>query len=90
MTTYRRNLLAWAMVMFVGLLFGLGALYISRWFVVPFFALVFSAHFVFDRITCPNCGTPVNYFGTFFGMRLTGGLIRSECQKCGHDLDKDL
>jgi ribosomal protein S27AE len=66
------------------------SLYVSNWFLLPFFALIFSAQFLLKRIVCPNCGTPVTYQGTFAGFRVQGGFIRKKCQQCGWDLDKNL
>jgi rubredoxin len=90
MTAFRKNVFAWACLMGASFLFGLGALYLSEFFLVPFFALIFSAKFVLDRITCPNCGTSVTYQGTFAGVKVSGGFIRRRCQQCGWDLDKEL
>jgi hypothetical protein len=90
MTAFRKNVFAWACIMGAIFLFGLGALYLSEFFLVPFFALILSAKFVLDRITCLNCGTSVTYQGTFAGVKVSGGFIRRRCQQCGWDLDKEL
>ena len=76
--------------MAVELTLGAMGLYLWKWFLVPFFVLIFVIPFVLKRITCPNCGTPVTYQGTFAGMRVQGGFIRRKCQQCGWDLDKNL
>lgn len=89
MTAYRQNLLAWALIMAIGLALVLAVLYVSQWFVLPFFAFVFVPQFFLRRITCVRCGTPVTYQGTFFGKRVMGGFIRRSCQQCGADLDRE-
>jgi len=88
MTAYKKNLLAWALIMAVGVALGLAAVYVTSWFLVPFFAVVVSVRFVLNRITCPNCGTPVTYQGEFRGIAIWGGFIRRHCQKCGFDLNQ--
>ena len=88
MTAYRKNLLAWAIIMLIGLSLIISALYISGWFLVPFFLFIYVPQFFLNRITCPNCGTPVTYQGTFSGIRIRGGFVRKKCQECGWDLDK--
>ncbi len=90
MTAYKKNLLAWACIMGIGLSSILAALYISNWFIEPFIAVICGAQFVVERITCPNCGTPVTYQGSIGGFRVRGGFIRSKCQQCGWDLDENL
>ena len=90
MTAYKKNLLAWACIMALGFASGLAALYTSNWFVVPFVAIIYSAQFVVERITCPNCGTPVTYQGNIAGFRIRGGFFRKKCQQCGWDLGKNL
>jgi len=90
MTAYKKNLWTWACIMVVELSLGFAALYISNWFVVPFFMVIYTIRFVLERIVCPNCGTSVTYQGILFGKEIRGGFIRRKCQKCGWDLDKEL
>jgi DNA-directed RNA polymerase subunit RPC12/RpoP len=86
MSAYKTNVVAWLALM--GLLMALGvlALYVSTWFLAPFFVVVLSAQFVLKKIRCPHCGTPVTYQGEYGGSPLHAGLVRTHCQKCGHDL----
>jgi hypothetical protein len=87
MTAYKRNLFAWACIMIVGLTLIALSLYVSTWFLAPFFGIVFFAQFVLKRIVCPKCGTPVTFQGKIAGVRIQGGLIRKKCQQCGWDLN---
>jgi len=90
MTALNKNRFAWASIVVAGVCFGLGAMYLSAWFVVPFFANVFCAHLILQRIVCPSCGAPL----TFEGKRLVGRLgvpsawMRKTCAACGWDLAK--
>jgi hypothetical protein len=87
MTAYRRNQVVWTCIMMVSLTMGLLALYVSTWFLVPFFGMVFVIPYVLAGIVCPKCGTAVTYQGTFFGVRVKGGFIRKQCQQCGWNLN---
>lgn len=64
------------------------ALYVSVWFVLPFFAVIGFSPILLNKTTCPNCGTPVTYQGSILGFRIRGGFIRRRCQQCGWDLRK--
>jgi hypothetical protein len=88
MTAYRKHLLAWACIVAVELTIGTLGLYISKWFLVPFLALIYAIPFVLKGITCPNCGESVTYQGAVFGRPVRGGFIRRTCQKCGWDLNQ--
>ena len=88
MTAYKKNLVAWVVIMTIGISLGCAGLYVSQWFIVPFFLFIYVPNFFLEKITCPKCGTPVTYQGTFFGKRIRGGFIRKNCQECGWDLDK--
>lgn len=88
MTAYKKNILAWVCITGSVLSMGLAGLYVSNWFIVPFFVVIYSAQFFLEKITCPNCVTPVTYQGTFAGFHVRGGFIRKKCQQCGWDLDK--
>lgn len=90
MTAYKKNLLAWLCIMVSALSMGLASMYVSNWFLIPFFGIIYTCRFYLQRISCPNCGTPVTYQGTFGGFRIQGGFIRRKCQQCGWDLDKNL
>ena len=85
-TAYKKNLIAWFCIMFLCFLFGTLFMYVSIWFMLPFFAVVGCAPSFLNRILCPNCGTPVTYQGTIAGLRIRGGFIRKKCQQCGWDL----
>lgn len=87
-TIYQKNLIAWLCIMSLCFLFGILFLYVSIWFMLPFFAVVGGAPFFLNKIRCPNCGTPVTYQGTIAGLRIRGGFIRRKCQQCGWDLRK--
>jgi hypothetical protein len=89
-TAYRKNLLTWACVIAVELTIGALGIYLSKWFFLPFFLLIYAIPFVLRGIVCPKCGTPVTYQGTLAGFRIQGGFIRRTCQQCGWDLDKNL
>jgi hypothetical protein len=65
---------------------GIGILYVSEWFIAPFFMVIAGAYFFLHRITCPNCGTPVTFQGVYAGIRIQGGWIRQRCQECGWDI----
>jgi hypothetical protein len=86
MTAYRRNQLAWACIMIVAFAFILLSLYLSKWFLLPLFAMMTSVQFLLNRIVCPKCGTPVTYQGSVAAFRVKGGFIRRKCQQCGWDL----
>jgi hypothetical protein len=89
MTAYQRNVRAWVIIMSVALSIGLLALYVSNWFILPFFGwTLIVPHLLLKGIDCPKCGTPVTYQGTFFDFRIKGGFIRRKCQQCGWDLRK--
>lgn len=92
MTIYKKNLLAWAVVMTSGLSSGIAALYLSNWFFVPFITIAYSAHLFFNRITCPSCGEPATFVsgrGPEAGLRILSGIFQKKCQNCGADMDKD-
>jgi len=89
MTAYRKNLLAWVVIMAVGLALGLAAMYVSQWFLVLFFLFIFVPQFFLREIKCGTCGTPVTYQGTLLGRRVQGGFLRRFCQQCGADLDRE-
>jgi len=91
MTPYKKNLWAWAVFMALAFSMGLGGMYLSNWFIVPFFGVVLSAHIFFNRITCPNCGTPVTYVDDkpMPGFRVYKTFFRTKCPVCGWDLNKE-
>lgn len=75
--------------MIIGLSLILAMLYVSNFLIFPFFILVFSSYYIFNRIICPNCGTSVTYQGKLAGFNIKGGFIRKKCQQCGWDLRKN-
>ena len=91
MTALNKNRFAWAGIMVAGFCFGLGAMYLSAWFVVPFFVNVFGAHLILERIECPNCGAPLTFDGKRFVDRIgaPSTWMRKTCAACGWDLAKD-
>ena len=89
MTTYRKHLLAWACILAVELAIGTLGLYVWKWFLVPFLALVYAIPLVLERITCPNCGESGVHQGTLIGIPIRGGFIRRKCQQCGWDLNQN-
>lgn len=91
MTALTRNRLAWAAFMLAGLCFGLAGMYISNWFVIPFFANVFGGGFMLNRIVCPNCGAPLTYEGPRWIDRVAAPSAwwRKNCAACGWDLSKN-
>ena len=74
------------LAMLLGSIFGIFFLYVSAWFSIPFFSVVFGTYFALKRIVCPNCGVSVLYKGSLMGMTIEAGFIRKRCQKCGYDL----
>lgn len=88
MTAYKKNLVAWVVIMTVGLSLIWAFVEVSAWFTLPFALFIYVPQFFLEKITCPKCGTPVTYQGTFSGKRIRGGFIRANCQECGWDLDK--
>jgi hypothetical protein len=75
MSPYRQNLLTWVCIITVECIIGLMAMYLSKWFAVPFLVLIFVIPRVLKGIVCPKCGTPVTYQGAFFGVRVQGQPI---------------
>jgi hypothetical protein len=96
MTAYKQNLLSWACFMILIFSTGSAVLYISKWFILPFFIIVFTAHIFFDKITCPSCGAPVTYEGgskregPFARFGIPSAFFRKKCANCGWDLNKNL
>ena len=89
-TPFRKNRIAFVGIMAIALLTGLGSLYISEWFAIPFLLIIVFAHRVTNRITCPSCGTPIAHIGKgAFGVHQPWiALYSKKCEKCGADLDK--
>src|SRR5690348_2721278 len=90
MTPYRKYVSTWALITGVGFLLGIASLYLSQWLAVVFFAWIFAAKSILDRVTCPKCGTPLYYNGPRFAERRTGPNIfsRTTCRACGSDLTR--
>jgi hypothetical protein len=89
-SAYARNIRAWLLIIAVAMTLIVAALYVSSWFSVLVFALVFALPHVLKRIVCPQCGTPVTYQGNINTLRVTGGFIRTKCQACGWDLRRTI
>ena len=90
MTAVNKNRFAWAGILVASLCFGLGAMYLSAWFVVPFFVNVFGAHLILRGIVCPNCGASLTFEGQGLVDRLgvPSAWTRKNCAACGWDLAK--
>jgi hypothetical protein len=88
MNVYQKTMWAWICVAVAAAASGLSAMYVSGWFVLPFFGVVFGGGFVLRRIECPKCGTAASYDGTLAGRRFYGGFIHRNCRRCGWDLKK--
>ena len=88
MTPYRRFLRTWIYIGSVGLGFGLMAMYLSQWFLIPFVGSVLVLPRALDGIVCPQCGTPMTYQGSLCGFRIRGGFHHKRCRACGWDLNK--
>ena len=88
MSALDRNRLAWAGILLAGLCFGLAGMSLSAWFLVPFFANVFGARFILERIDCPNCRAPLTFEGNRLVDRIgiPSGWTRKTCAACGWDL----
>jgi hypothetical protein len=85
-TAYQKNVMAWMCLMGIEFTFGSLVLYVSTFFIIPFFIVIGCAPFILNRIACPSCNTPVTYQGSIAGMAIQGGFIRKKCQRCGWDL----
>lgn len=90
MTTYKRNVSAWAIVIVGGFASILLTVYVSKWFIAPLAVVVYGSHIVLRRIVCPNCGTPVTYEGegAWERFRPPSAFLRKRCAKCGWDLNE--
>ena len=86
LSAYEKNVLAWVVIMVLGLSAIFASLYVSNWFLLAFAAVAYGPQFVLKRIVCPKCGTPVTYQGQLFGFAIQGGFIRRKCQACEWDL----
>jgi len=85
-SAYEKYLTAWIYTMSLGLLFGVSSLYISVWFMIPFWVVVFSGRYFFIRIRCPNCGTPVIYDASIANFQIFSLFFKPVCKKCGWNL----
>jgi len=63
-------------------------MYISSWFVIPFFGVIFGGGVILRQIACPKCGTAVCYDGTIWGERHYNGFVHRQCRPCGWDRGK--
>jgi len=89
MSTYKKHLGVWVLFVTLGFLFGIGFLYISTWFEIPFFLNLLLPTLVLPRINCQNCGRSVVYQGKLGKIPLYGGWLNRKCRNCGWDLDKN-
>jgi hypothetical protein len=88
LTPYKMNLLVWASFFVVAMIFYFSALYFTKWILVLVPVFLVGGSLFINSIVCPNCGTPVNYPRSFFGIRVPSGIFGKKCIKCGWDLDK--
>lgn len=87
MSAYRKFVQAWLVIIGVALGFGALGLYLSPWFLVPFFATVLILpRALLKGIACPNCGTPVTSQGSLGRFQISGGFVHQRCRSCGWDL----
>lgn len=86
MSLYVRGLVSWGLIFTMCMFFGALTLYQSPWFAVPFFGVIFGAHVLTDKITCPRCGNPV--LNPAPGALWPKNLFRTTCANCGYDLTK--
>jgi hypothetical protein len=90
MSAYRKFIQAWIIIMSVALASGVLGLYLSPWFLVPFFAaVVVLPHALLKAIVCPSCGTPVTYQGSLGGFKISGDFVHRRCRNCGWDLKRE-
>ena len=88
MTTYRKNLLAWAWTMAIAFVFGIGMINISYWFAIPLIIwwLGCAPQFL-KKITCLACGKAINLQQTsVLGLPFNAGPFRMNCAHCGSSL----
>jgi hypothetical protein len=91
MTTYGKNLLAWAWTMGIGLALIAGAIYISNWFVILFFAWILCASPFLKMIRCAACGESINLQRTsVLGLPYNAGPFRKYCLNCGSNLENQI
>lgn len=90
MSAYKKFVQAWIFIMSMALGFGALGLYLSPWFLAPFFATVlFVPRVLLKGIVCPNCGTPVTYQGSLGPFKISGGFVHQRCRNCGWDLKRE-
>jgi hypothetical protein len=89
MTPYKKKLLAWFCVMVLALSMGILLVYVSVWFVLPFFGIVFSGHLFLKKISCPQCGEPLTYAGEnpLVSGQVLSSIFSKNCLRCGSYLD---
>jgi hypothetical protein len=85
---FQRNFLAWSSVILLCLIFMALGLYVSQWFVLPVFLILFGSLPLLNSIVCPRCGTSLNAPGYLLGIPVPSGWRRKKCTKCGLDLTK--
>jgi hypothetical protein len=85
---FQKNLLTWATVMTITLMFMALGLYVANWFVIPAFVTLFGSLPWLNSIVCPRCGTSLNSPGYLMGIPVPTGWDRKKCIKCGLDLTK--
>ena len=88
-TIYKKVFTIWACIFFFGFGFGIALIYISSWFIIPFFAVIVVGAYFLKRITCPNCGHHLIYERRICGIRVPYVFMRPMCKMCGSDFDTD-
>lgn len=86
LTAYQKVIAAWAGIFSLGLLFGVLFIYVSTWFMAPFFAVVGIGSYFLNRVVCPNCGARMTYETSFLRVRVPLLFVRDKCKECGWDL----
>ena len=86
LTVYQKVASIWAGIFFIGIILGALFIYISTWFMIPFFAVIGAGSFLLNRVVCPNCGARINYETSFFAVRVPLVFMRDKCKECGRNL----
>lgn len=85
-TKYRLSLVMWLLS---GSALGLGAMYITEYFLIPLFIVTLAIGGYCISLKCPNCGKPVLHNPLqIFGMDfyIWTSRIPKKCTKCGVQL----
>jgi hypothetical protein len=83
--TYQRYFLAF---MAMGFFFGGCSLYVSEYFVIPFFANVFLCGWLLHRPACPKCHTSLAPARGVSLRAVLASYRATTCRQCGATLSK--